>query len=110
MSITGIISEYNPFHNGHKYLIQKHKENFPDSYFIAVMSGNFTQRGEIALVDKWQRAKLAVANGIDLVIELPFVFAVRSAQYFAKGGIDLLHKLHCVDTICFGSEYTNEKS
>ena len=92
MSITGIISEYNPFHNGHKYLIQKHKENFPDSYFIAVMSGNFTQRGEIALVDKWQRAKLAVANGIDLVIELPFVFAVRSAQYFAKGGIDLLHK------------------
>ena len=109
MSITGIISEYNPFHNGHKYLIQKHKENFPDSYFIAVMSGNFTQRGEIALVDKWQRAKLAVANGIDLVIELPFVFAVRSAQYFAKGGIDLLHKLHCVDTICFGSEYTNEK-
>lgn len=73
------------------------------------MSGNFTQRGEIALVDKWQRAKLAVANGIDLVIELPFVFAVRSAQYFAKGGIDLLHKLHCVDTICFGSEYTNEK-
>ena len=109
MSITGIIIEYNPFHNGHKYLIQKHKENFPDSYFIAVMSGNFTQRGEIALVDKWQRAKLAVANGIDLVIELPFVFAVRSAQYFAKGGIDLLHKLHCVDTICFGSEYTNEK-
>ena len=109
MSITGIISEYNPFHNGHKYLIQKHKENFPDSYFIAVMSGNFTQRGEIALVDKWQRAKLAVANGIDLVIELPFVFAVRSAQYFAKGGIDLLHKLHCVDTICVGSEYTNEK-
>ena len=54
MSITGIISEYNPFHNGHKYLIQKHKENFPDSYFIAVMSGNFTQRGEIALVDTWQ--------------------------------------------------------
>ncbi|WP_296898310.1 nucleotidyltransferase [uncultured Megamonas sp.] len=109
MSITGIISEYNPFHNGHKYLIKKHKEKFPDSYFIAVMSGNFTQRGETALVNKWQRAKLAVANGIDLVIELPFVFTVRSAQYFAKGGIDLLQKLHCVDSICFGSEYTNEK-
>lgn len=107
MSITGIISEYNPFHNGHKYLIEARKKNNPNSYFIAVMSGNFTQRGEIAILDKWERAKLAVANGIDLVLELPFVFAVRSAEFFAKGGIDLLQKLNCVDTICFGSEYTN---
>lgn len=109
MSITGIISEYNPFHNGHKYLIEARKKNNPNSYFIAVMSGNFTQRGEAAILNKWERAKLAVENGIDLVLELPFVFAVRSAEFFAKGGIDLLQKLNCVDTICFGSEYTNAK-
>lgn len=107
MSITGIISEYNPFHNGHKYLIEERKKHDPNALFIAVMSGNFTQRGEIALLDKWQRAKLAVNNGIDLVIELPFCFAVRSAEYFAKGGIDLLKKLNIVDTLCFGSEYTD---
>ena len=90
MQITGIISEYNPFHNGHKYLIEKHRENNPHAHFIAVMSGNFTQRGEAAILNKWQRARLAVAGGIDLVIELPFVFAVRSAQHFAFGGVDLL--------------------
>lgn len=108
MQTTGIISEYNPFHNGHKYLIDKHKENNPDARFIAVMSGNFTQRGEAAVLNKWQRARLAVAGGIDLVIELPFVFAVRSAQHFAFGGIDLLHKLGCVKNLCFGSEYTDK--
>ncbi len=108
MQITGIISEYNPFHNGHKYLIEKHLENNPHSHFIAVMSGNFTQRGEAAILNKWQRARLAVAGGIDLVIELPFVFAVRSAQHFAFGGIDLLQKLNCVDSICFGSEHTDK--
>lgn len=108
MQITGIISEYNPFHNGHKYLIKKHRENHPDAHFIAVMSGNFTQRGEIAILNKWQRANLAIAGGIDLVIELPFVFAVRSAEHFAFGGVDLLQKLNCVDNICFGSEYTDK--
>lgn len=108
MQITGIISEYNPFHNGHKYLIEKHRENNPHAHFIAVMSGNFTQRGEAAILNKWQRARLAVAGGIDLVIELPFVFAVRSAQHFAFGGVDLLQKLNCVDAICFGSEYTDK--
>lgn len=108
MQITGIISEYNPFHNGHKYLIKKHRENHPDVHFIAVMSGNFTQRGEIAILNKWQRANLAIAGGIDLVIELPFVFAVRSAEHFAFGGVNLLQKLNCVDNICFGSEYTDK--
>ena len=110
MSITGIICEYNPFHNGHKYLIEQHKQKYPHDYIIAVMSGNFTQRGEIALLDKWQRANLAVLNGVDLVLELPFVFAVRSAEFFAQGGIDLLKNLNCVDTLCFGSEYTDSNS
>lgn len=108
MQITGIISEYNPFHNGHKYLIDEHKKRNPNTHFIAVMSGNFTQRGEAAILNKWQRAQLAIAGGIDLVLELPFVFAVRSAQHFAYGGIDLLNKLGCVNNICFGSENTNK--
>lgn len=107
MNIVGIISEYNPFHNGHKYLIEAQKKLNPDSAFIAVMSGNFMQRGEISILNKWQRADLAVANGIDLVLELPAVFALRSAEHFALGGVSLLDKLHCVNTICFGSEHTS---
>ncbi len=107
-SVTGIISEYNPFHNGHKYLIGKRRQHAPDTHFIAVMSGNFTQRGEASILNKWQRAALAVQNGIDLVLELPVIYAVNSAEYFAYGGIKLLHDLNCVDTICFGSEYTDE--
>lgn len=107
MHVTGIISEYNPFHNGHKYLIDKHRTQYPDSYFIAVMSGNFTQRGEAAILNKWQRAELAISNGIDLVLELPFIFAVNSAQYFAQGAVSLLKNISCIDTLCFGSEYTD---
>lgn len=107
MNVVGIISEYNPFHNGHKYLIEKQRQLDPTSKFIAVMSGNFTQRGEISILNKWQRADLAILGGIDLVLELPTVFALRSAEYFALGGVSLLHKLNLVDTICFGSEYTN---
>ena len=109
MFVTGIISEYNPFHNGHKYLIEQRKKHCPDSYFIAIMSGNFTQRGEIAILNKWQRAELAVSNGIDLVLELPFLFAVNSAEYFAKGAIAILQKINCIDTLCFGSEYTDDE-
>ena len=107
MNIVGIISEYNPFHNGHKYLIEAQKALNPDSAFIAVMSGNFMQRGEISILNKWQRADLAVSNGIDLVLELPTVFALRSAEHFALGGVSLLDKLNCVNMICFGSEHTN---
>ncbi len=103
---VGIIAEYNPFHAGHAYQIAQIK-NFSDAEIVAVMSGNFTQRGEPAILDKHTRARLAVANGVDLVFELPFVSAVRSAQDFARGGIRLLESLGVVDTLAFGAEVTD---
>ncbi len=103
---VGIIAEYNPFHAGHAYQIARIK-NFSDAEIVAVMSGSFTQRGEPAILDKWTRAKIAVANGVDLVFELPFVSAVRSAQDFARGGIRLLESLGVVDMLAFGAEVTD---
>jgi predicted nucleotidyltransferase len=104
MQVTGIITEYNPFHNGHRYQIREIRKQRPDTRIIAVMSGSFTQRGEAALLDKWQRAELAIQGGCDLVLELPFVFACRSAQDFARGGVRLLRQLGIVDTLAFGAE------
>ncbi|MTD39264.1 nucleotidyltransferase [Erwinia sp. CPCC 100877] len=103
MKSCGIIVEYNPFHNGHLYHAQKARELSQADVIIAVMSGNFLQRGEPALVDKWTRAKAALAHGVDLVVELPFAYAVQSADYFAKGGIKLLQALAC-DAVCFGTD------
>lgn len=102
----GIIAEYNPFHAGHAHQIAQIKK-FSDAAIVAIMSGNFTQRGEPAILDKWTRSRLAVANGVDLVLELPFVSAVRSAQDFARGGIRLLESLGVVDTLSFGAEVTD---
>ncbi len=107
MAVYGIIAEYNPFHNGHRYQLQKIRQADPEARFICVISGSFTQRGEAAILDKWQRAALAIQGGADLVLELPFVFAVRSAQDFAKGGTALLHRLGLVDFLVFGSETTD---
>ncbi|MGM9541022.1 tRNA(Met) cytidine acetate ligase [Anaerovibrio sp.] len=101
---TGIIAEYNPFHNGHRHQINCIKK-LRDDGIVACMSGSITQRGEFALLNKWQRAKAAVANGVNLVIELPMVFACRSAQDFAGGGVSLLAGLGIVDTLAFGTEY-----
>lgn len=106
MKVLGLIVEYNPFHNGHIYHIQKAKEMVQPDVTIVVMSGNFVQRGEPAIIDKWQRTSLALEHGIDLVVELPFVYAVESADYFAKGAIDLLYALGTT-TIVFGSEDGN---
>ena len=100
---VGIIAEYNPFHAGHAYQLAQIKK-FSDAEFVAVMSGSFTQRGEPAILDKWTRSRLAVANGVDLIFELPFVAAVRSAQDFARGGIRLLESLGVIDTLAFGAE------
>lgn len=104
MKVTGIIAEYNPFHNGHKYQIQKARELTNADYIIVVMSGSFTQRGTPALIDKYSRAKMALMGGADLVLELPVCYATGSAEYFAAGAIALLNQLGCVDSICFGSE------
>lgn len=104
MHVTGIIAEYNPFHNGHRYQLEQIRQAYPDSAVIAVMSGSFVQRGQAALLDKWQRAGLAIADGCDLVLELPFAFACRSAQDFARGGVQLLARLGCVNMLAFGAE------
>jgi len=105
MKIVAIISEYNPFHNGHKYQIDKIREEFgSDTAVIAVMSGNFTQRGELAFMDKWERALAAVKCGVNLVLELPFPYSMSSADFFARAGIKIILSLGCVDVISFGSE------
>ena len=106
MKATGIIVEYNPFHYGHLYHIEKSRELTGCDVLIAVMSGNFVQRGEPALIDKWQRTKTALENGVDLVIELPFAYCNQSAQQFAEGAIKILD-LSQVSNIVFGSESNN---
>ncbi len=106
MASVGIIAEYNPFHNGHLYQIKKIKEKYPNDTIIVAMSGNFTQRGEPAIIDKWQRTKLAIESGVDLVVEIPFVFTTQSADYFSYAGITLLESLK-VDKLIFGSESNN---
>ncbi len=103
MKILGMIVEYNPFHNGHKYHLKKSMEITGAEYSVAVMSGDFTQRGEIALLDKWSRSRLAVENGVDLVLELPFTFACNRGELFASGAVDILQGIGITD-ISFGSE------
>ncbi len=102
--ILGIVSEYNPFHNGHKLHIEESKKLTGCDYVISVMSGNFTQRGDTAIVDKWARTKMALEQGVDLVIELPTLYATSSSENFADGAIKILHSLGIVDYISFGSE------
>ena len=103
MRSCGVIVEYNPFHNGHKYHLEEAKKTSNAEVVVAVMSGNFLQRGEPAIINKWARAEAAIKNGADLVIELPFAYAVQSADYFTRGGIKLLHALD-VDGVCFGTD------
>jgi len=107
MKIIGIITEYNPFHNGHLYHLFKAKEMTGADYVVAVMSGNFLQRGEPAIINKWSRAKMAINAGVDLVIELPFVFSTQDANGFAFGAIKLLDSLQIIDYLCFGCETNN---
>ena len=102
MKSVGIICEYNPFHNGHVYHIKRVKELYPDPVIILILSGNFTQRGEVSLIDKWKKTDIAL-NYVDLVIELPFVFASQSADVFARGACDILKALN-VSALVFGSE------
>lgn len=104
MKTVGIIAEYNPFHNGHKYHVTKTREQLNAEGVIAVMSGNFTQRGEIAMFDMHSRAEIAVKNGVDLVLELPPQFVLNSAEFYAYYGIYLLNQLGIVNYLSFGSE------
>lgn len=106
MKTVGIIVEYNPFHNGHKYHIEKTKELTGAQGVVALMSGNFVQRGEPALCDKYTRAKSALLGGADLVVELPCLYSCQSAEYFAKGAVEILEAMKC-DFISFGMEEDN---
>lgn len=104
MKISGIIVEYNPLHNGHVFHMNKTKELTDSDITIAVMSGNFNQRGIPSIIDKWTKTKLALQNGVDIVFELPSVYALSSAEFFSYGAVSLLNSLGIVDSICFGSE------
>ncbi len=107
MKVVGLITEYNPFHNGHAYHIQKAREMTGADYCIVIMSGHYVQRGEPACMDKYLRANIALLSGADLVLELPVPFATGSAEYFAAGAVSVLDKLGVVDFLCFGSESGN---
>ena len=103
----GIIAEYNPFHNGHLYQIQKAKELTGADTVIAVMSGNFTQRGDTSLINKFEKAKIALQNEVDMVIELPTIYSISSAENFALGGIKILNEIGNIDYLVFGIEEEN---
>lgn len=104
MNITGIIAEYNPFHNGHAYQLEKARELTGADYLIVIMSGDFVQRGTPAILEKHLRARAALENGADLVLELPVRYSTASAMDFASGAVKLLDALNCVTHLCFGSE------
>lgn len=104
MKICGIVCEYNPFHNGHLYQINKIKKELGFDAVVGVMSGNWTQRGDVAIFDKYTRAKAAVINGMDLVIELPAIHSMQSAEIFARNSVYILNSLGIIDSIAFGTE------
>lgn len=103
-NILGIICEYNPFHNGHLYHLNESKKLTNSDYSVAIISGNFTQRGEPSIVSKWVKTEMALKCGVDLVLELPAIYSISSAENFAYGAIKILDSLNIVDYIAFGSE------
>lgn len=105
--VLGIVAEYNPFHNGHLYHIKQSIEQTDSDYIVCVISGNFVQRGNTSIIDKWTKAKMAILNGADLVLELPTIYSTSSAENFAEGAIKILDELGIVDSISFGMETNN---
>lgn len=106
MSSVGIICEYNPFHNGHLYHLNKIKKMYKDDVIVLILSGNYTERGDFSIIDKWKKTEIAKKAGIDLIVELPFPFATQSADFFSYGAVTLLEKLK-VEKLVFGSESDN---
>ena len=102
MKILGIIVEYNPMHNGHVYQIEQAKKLINPDYTVIIMSGNFTEQGNVSVLDKFTRSELAIQNGIDLVLELPTIYATSSAEYFAKGAVNILNSINCITHLVFG--------
>lgn len=109
MQVNGIVAEYNPFHNGHKYHMDDARSKTGADYTIIAMSGNFVQRGAPAVLNKYARAEMALLNGADLVLEIPSYYSAGSAEYFAAGAVTMLDKLGVVNNLCFGSECGHEK-
>lgn len=109
MKKIGVICEYNPFHLGHKFQIEKIKEMYEDSIIISLCSSTFTQRGDVSIINKWDKATIALNNGIDLFIEFPYAYASQGADIFAKGAIEILNKLN-IDAIVFGCETMDSKT
>ena len=107
--VLGIIAEYNPFHNGHLFHLEESKKQTGSTYTVAIMSGNFTQRGNTSIIDKWSKAEIALHCGVDLVVELPVLYSISSAENFADGAIKILDALKVVDYVSFGAE-TNDVS
>ena len=103
-NVLGIVAEYNPLHNGHVYHIQNAKERAKAEYVVLIMTGNFTQRGNTSIVDKWEKTRMALKNGVDLVIELPTIYSISSAENFADGAIKILNELRFISHISFGME------
>lgn len=106
MNIIGIIAEYNPIHLGHIYQIKETKKLFPNSTIILITNSSFTERGDVSILNKWNKTKISLENKIDLVVELPFTYATQSADTFAKGALEILNHLK-IDTLIFGSESNN---
>ncbi len=106
MNIIGIIAEYNPFHNGHIYQINEIKKMYPNSLIIVILNGNFTQRGDVSIINKWDKTRIILEHNVDLVIELPTYYGINNSSVFAKGAIKILNDLK-IDTLVFGTERDN---
>ena len=108
-TVLGIIAEYNPFHNGHLYHLKESKKATGAEYTVAIISGNFTQRGSTSIIDKWKKTEMALQNGVDLIIELPVLYSISSSENFAEGSIKILNSLGIIDFLSFGSETSDIK-
>ena len=106
MKKIGIIAEYNPFHNGHKYQIDKIREKYDDAIIIVCVSSSFTQRGELSILNKWDKTKCALNNGVNIVVELPYIYSTQSSDTFSKYALKILNEFE-IDELCFGSEDNN---
>ena len=106
MKKIGIVCEYNPFHNGHKYQLEKIREKYSDAIIIACMSSSFTQRGELSILNKWDKTRCALNNGVNIVLELPYIYSTQSSDTFAEYAIKILNEFK-IDELCFGSEDDN---
>ena len=107
MTTLGIVAEFNPTTEGHKYIIKKAREQFPDATIVAIMSGDYTVRGEFAIFDKWTRAKSAVDAGVDIVLELPAIYSLNGATVFSKESVRILFETGIIDQIFFGAEHAD---